>query len=93
MGLGRIDVRVGIDPDEADLLALAAIELRDTGDGTGGDRMVAAEDDGRGALFERFDHQIGGFDAGLANFLQVLRVLLAGLLGFGDGRRRYCRHR
>ena len=37
------------------------------------------------ALFERLDHQFGGFDAGLADLLQVSRVLLAGLLGFGDG--------
>ena len=74
-----------VDPDEADLLSLAAIELRDAGDRAGGDGVVAAENDGRRALFERLHDEVRGLDAGLANFLQVLRVLIARLFGFGDG--------
>ena len=67
-GLGGVDVGVGVDPDEADLLVFAAVELGHAGDRSGGDGVIAAEDDGRHAFFERVQDGFGGVGAGLGDF-------------------------
>ena len=41
-GVGRIDVAVGIDPDQPDFLLPPAVELRDPGDGAHGNGVIAA---------------------------------------------------
>ena len=83
-GVRRVDVGVGVDPEHADLLALAAIELRHAGDGAGGQRVVAAQHQRRHAFFERLHHGLGGARAGFGNLLQVAGILAAEGLGLGD---------
>ena len=83
-GLRRVDVGVGIDPEHADLLALAAVELGHAGDRAGGQRVVAAQHQRRHALFQGLDHRLGGAGAGLGDFLQIARVFVAEALGLGD---------
>ena len=59
-GLRRVDVGMGIDPDQADLLSFAPVELRDARDRARRNGMVAAEDHGRHAFFERLQHHVRG---------------------------------
>ena len=42
-GVRGVDVGVRIDPDDADLLALAPVELGDSGNGSGRKRVISAE--------------------------------------------------
>ncbi len=85
--VGRVHVGVGVDPEEADFLVLAAVELGDAGHRAGGDRVIAAEDERNFAGFERLQHQVGALGAGGGDFLEVLGVGCAFffLLGDGDG--------
>ena len=75
---------MGVDPEHADLLSLAAIELRHAGDGSHRQRVVAAQHQRRHALFQRLDHGFGGARAGFGDLLQVAGVLAAKGLGFGN---------
>ncbi len=73
-GLRRIDVGVGVDPDEADFLLPATIELGYTGDGAYGDGVVATQGERRHAFFERRQHALGGLGAGLGDLAQVAGI-------------------
>ena len=86
-GFGRVDVGVGVDPDQADALVLAAVELGDAGDRAGCHGMVAAQHQRDFAGFERLDHQFGVLGAGGGDFFQIfgVRVAFFFLLGNGDG--------
>ena len=66
---------------------LTAIKLGDAGDGTGGNRMISAEDQRNFAGLERFENEVSAFGASRGNFLQVLGVRRAFffLLRDGDG--------
>ena len=86
-GGGGIDVGVGVDPDEADSLIFGAEVLSYAGDGSGGDGVVATEDDGDFAEGEGIADECGVFGAGGGDFAEVLGVEVAGvhLLGDADG--------
>ena len=79
-----VDVGVGVDPEDADLLLLAAIELRHSGDGAGRQRVIPAQHQRRHALLQRFQHRLGGAVAGFGYLLQVAGVVAARGLGLGD---------
>ena len=83
-GFGGVDVGMGVDPEHADLLVLAAVELGHPGDGARRQRMIAAQHQGRHALFQGLEYGLGGAVAGLGNLLQVAGLVAAGSLGFGD---------
>ena len=83
--LGRVDVGVGVDPDQSDFLVLAAIELGDAGHRSRRHRVVAAQHQRNLAGFQRLQHQFGVLGAGGGDFFQILRVGSAFLLLFRDG--------
>ena len=83
-GLRGVDVGVGVDPEHADLLLLAAIELRHAGDRPRRQRVVPAQHQRRHAFFKRLHHGFGGARAGFGNLLQIAGVLAAKSLGFGN---------
>src|SRR6185437_1683650 len=82
---GRVEVGVGVDPDEADFLLPLAVKGGDTGDGPGGDGVVSAEDDGAHAFFERLLDDFSSAGTGFGDLGEIAGVLLSGVFGFGDG--------
>ena len=82
--LRRVDVRVGIYPHHPDLLSLAAIELRHSGDRSGGQRVVPAQHQRRHSLLDHLHHSLGGARAGLGNLFQIVRIFLARGLRLGN---------
>ena len=60
---------MGVDPEQPDVLVLAAVELRDAGDTARSDGVIAAENDRSHAFGERLQHHIGDASAGLGDFL------------------------
>ena len=62
-GFGGIDVGVGVDPDQADGLILAAVELGDAGNRPGCHGMVPAKRQRNFSGLERLDHEFRMFRA------------------------------
>ena len=83
-GVGCVDVRVGIDPDQPHLLPAAAVELGNAGDGSDRDGMISAEGDGGHDLIELFQDPFGSGGAGLRDLIEIACILITGLPGFGD---------
>src|SRR6266478_6091932 len=83
--VGSIHVGVGVDPEEADFLALAAVELGHARHGTRRDGVIAAEDERNFAGFERLQYQIGALYTCGSDFLEVFRVGRAFFFLFWDG--------
>lgn len=83
-GGGGVDVRVGVEPEEAELLALLVEEVADAGDGTGSEGVVAAEDEGGESLVHGVRDGLGGAGAGVSNFGEEAGIGCAGGLGFSD---------
>ena len=83
-GVRGVDVGVGVDPDQADLLPPAAVKLGHAGDRAGGQGVVAAQHQRRHALFEGLDHGLGGARAGFGDLLQIAGVSCCRRLGFGN---------
>ncbi len=71
-GFGRVDVAVGVDPQQADALMVAAIKFGDPADGARGDGVVAAKRERNLARFERLDHQLGLCLTGFGDLLQSI---------------------
>ena len=71
-GFGSVDIGVRVNPDEADLLVLAAVELRDAGHRAGSDGVIASQHHGHFAGFQRLQHQLGVLGAGRGDFFQIL---------------------
>ena len=76
-GVRGVDVGVGVDPDDADLLLAAAIEVGDAGDRACGQRVVAAQHQRSFAFFQRGQHGLGGARAGFGNLGQVTGIAAA----------------
>ena len=81
-GFGSVDVGVGVDPEDADFLAAAAVELGYAGDGTGGNGVVAAEDQGGHAALKGFNDGIAGARADVGYLLEIAGVLRRRRPGF-----------
>ncbi len=77
-GFRRIHVRVRIDPDQADLLATLAIILRNSSDRSGGNGVIAAENEWESAGGGNILHCLGELCATLRNLRKILGVLCAG---------------
>jgi hypothetical protein len=75
---------VGIDPDEADLLILAAVEFGYSGDCTGGQGVISAEYERGHTVFKALDYGLGSASAGIGYFLEEAGVSATGILSFGD---------
>ena len=84
-GVGGVHVGVGVDPEEADFLVLAAVELGDAGDRAGRDRVIAAEDEGTLPASSVFSTRSALLGAGGGDFLEILGVGGAFFLLLGDG--------
>ena len=83
-GLGRVHVAVGVNPDQSDLLVLAAIKLGHACHRSRRHRVVSAQHQRNFAGFQRLQDQFGMLGAGGGDFLQILRMGSALLLLFGD---------
>ncbi len=83
-GLRGIDVGVGIDPDNADLLVLAAVELGDTRDGTSREGMVATQHQRGHTVAEGTDDGTRGLVAGFGDLVEKTGMYVAGAAGFGN---------
>ena len=83
-GFGRIDVGVRVDPDDADLLVLAPVELRHARNRARGDGVVSAQHEGRHPLFQGLGHCFRRSRAGLGDLLQITRIRAAEFLRLGD---------
>ena len=66
--VGRIDVGVSVDPDQADVLILSAIKFGDSGNGAGGHGVISAKRQRNFSCFERFDDELCVLSAGGGNF-------------------------
>src|SRR6185503_4855755 len=82
--IGGIDVRVGIDPDDADFLVLPAVKVGYAGDRTCRDGMIAAEHEGCHPLFQRPGHSLCCPCTDLRDLFQITRVRASEVLGFGN---------
>src|SRR5579872_2360497 len=82
-----VDVGMSVNPNQADFLVLPAIEFRDTGDRSRGNRMIAAQSDWNLARLQRFHDELRVLGAGRSNLLQILRVRIAFLFLLGNGHR------
>ena len=80
----RVDVGVRVDPENADLLVLPPVELRDTGDRSCGERVVSAEHERRTAFFKRLHNGFRGAGASVGNLLEIAGVHIAKGLRLGN---------
>src|SRR5579862_6117212 len=78
---------MGVDPDQADVLILAAVELGDSGNRTRGHGMISAQRERNFSGFQSLQHKLGMLRAGSRDLFQILRVRVAlfFLLGNRDG--------
>ena len=74
-----------VDPDQADLLFLATIELGDARDRARRYGVIPAENQRNFAGFESLQNQFGALGAGGGDFLKVLGTGIANFLLFGNG--------
>lgn len=81
---GRVDVGVSVNPEQADLLLPAAIELRHARHRSGRQRVVAAQQERGLARFKRCYHGFGRAGAGLRNLFQIVGAFVASGLRFGN---------
>ena len=79
-----MDVGMGIDPQQADLLFAPAVEFGHAGNRPRRQRMVPAQQQGSHARFQRRQYGLCRPAAGLRNLLQVMGALVARRLGFGN---------
>src|ERR1700730_36935 len=82
--VGSVEVGVSVNPDQANFLILTAVELRDTGNGSSGNRMIATQSDWYFARFQRFYDEVRVLAASGGNFLQIFCVGIAFFFLFGD---------
>jgi len=73
-----------VDPDDANFLVAAAVELGETRDGAGGEGVVASQDEGGHAFFEGFEDGIAGPGADFCDLGEITGIMGAGGLGFGN---------
>src|ERR1035437_5679711 len=83
--VGRVHVGVRVDPEKADFLVLATVELGHPRHRTHSNGVIAAEDERNFAGFERLQRQFGALGAGSGDFLEVFGVGCAFFFLFGDG--------
>src|SRR5262249_52998488 len=94
-GIGSIDVRVCVQPDDTDLLSPASVECSHAGRATNRNRVIAAQYDGQCALIQGIlDHALqfngrgcnlgkkAGFVVGLSNGFGRIDVNVAGIADF-----------
>ncbi len=86
-GLRRVHVGVGVDPEQAHLLAVLAMKLRGAGDGSDGDGMIAAEHQRKFPVVERPFHLGRQAHAGVGDLGEIARVgrPFGMSFGLGDG--------
>jgi hypothetical protein len=83
-GFGGVDIGMGVEPDDADFLILAAKELRYAGDGAGSEGVISAEDEGSHSILKALNDGFGSVGAGIGNLGEIAGIGGAGALGFGD---------
>ena len=76
-GFGDVHVPVGVEPDNADVFFLLAIEMRHAGGYTRRDGMIAAQDERQKRVRQRFLDDLGHIDTGFRDFLQIFCALFA----------------
>ena len=88
-GLGRVDVGMGVNPDQPDLLLLhaplLAEKLGHPGHRPGRDGMVSAQHQRKFSRFQRLHHDLRVLGARGRDFFQVLGVRIARFLLLRDG--------
>ena len=85
--VGRVDVGVSVDPDQANFLVLTTIKFRYARNRPRRDGMIAAQSNRHLAGFQRLHHEFRVLGAGRGDLLQIFCVGIAFflLLGNGDG--------
>jgi hypothetical protein len=80
-----VDVRVSVNPDESDVLALAAVVLSDAAERTGGDGVISADGERSFVLFEGVQNFIGKLGAGGGDLPEIAGVGVAKVLLLREG--------
>jgi len=80
--LGSVHVGVGIEPQDPDLLAALAEEVRHAAGGPDGDRMIPAQRERQAAARERFTDGRGQSFAGGGDLRQILGMATPRGCGF-----------
>src|SRR5579872_4795552 len=79
-----VDIGVGVDPNETDLLILPAIKFCHARNSSRSHGMISAQNQRHLTCLQSFQHQVSLLGAGGGNFFQILGMGIAFFLLFGD---------